>query len=76
MTNRERRMVSVAITEEILKKVRAYETDFENFQRCLRVSICPKCGGSLNKEPTDDLHFIDFKYTCQNCNFNHTSRGE
>lgn len=63
------------ISTEIMKEVERKEEQTKNFNRCIDVQICPKCGGPLEKKATDDPNFIDFTYTCHKCKFEHTKLG-
>lgn len=55
----------MVISNEILKIVAEKEENNLNFDRCLNVLVCPKCGNSLNSKCGDN--FTDYK--CTLCGF-------
>jgi hypothetical protein len=58
------------ISEEIMKKVEEAEDDNRNFNRCIAVGICPRCGNRLNHSITD---VVKKTFTCSSsiCDFTH-----
>lgn len=63
------------IASDIMKIVEKKEEYKKNFNRCLDVLVCPKCGETLEKKMLDDPNFIDFKLTCNNCGFTREKLG-
>ena len=50
-------------TQAIMKKVAAKEESRNDYVRCLRVNICPKCGEKM----TLKVHGSDDQYSDHNC---------
>ena len=63
------------ISTEIMEEVERQEEYNKNFNRCINVLICPKCGGPLEKKEVEDPNFLDSEYTCTKCEFKHTELG-
>jgi len=64
------KILTKEIIPEIMDKVDKLEKNARNFERCLKVKICPNCGNSLNCniEVWNDGG-KDTTFECVSCNF-------
>lgn len=55
------------IPKDIVEKVEAREQLIRDFNRCLAVYICPRCGNTLVTTDTDETTTFE----CPSCKFEH-----
>ena len=57
------------IPRAIIEKVEAREQLTRDFQRCIAVHLCPKCGDNLIVKHSDDENDWETLYNCAKCHF-------
>lgn len=58
------------ISEEIMKKVAEKEGLTDNFNRCIAMEVCPRCGSNLNSIHVGFFR-KDFSCSSTTCLFEH-----
>lgn len=58
----------------IINEVRKIENELNNFDRCLNVLICPKCGSELMRMKLN--WFSPEMYECLQCKFTYKRKEE
>jgi len=51
---------NVNITNDIMDKVERREAKYDDFKRCLRMNICPLCGGEITSETVPQLGYCSY----------------